>query len=52
VASLDEEFNILIGVDKQYIQKRIHKIEHRHSHLASAFFASPFKEAALLSIDG
>ncbi|MBV6440291.1 MAG: carbamoyltransferase [Haliscomenobacteraceae bacterium CHB4] len=27
-------------------------IEHHRSHLASAFFASPFEEAALLSIDG
>ena len=30
----------------------IHHIEHHRSHLASAFFASPFEEAALLSIDG
>lgn len=30
----------------------IHNIEHHRSHLASAFFASPFEEAALLSIDG
>jgi carbamoyltransferase len=27
-------------------------IEHHRSHLASAFFVSPFEEAALLSIDG
>lgn len=27
-------------------------IEHHRSHLASTFFASPFEEAALLSIDG
>jgi carbamoyltransferase len=30
----------------------IHYIEHHRSHLASAFYASPFKEAALLSLDG
>ena len=30
----------------------IHNVEHHRSHLASAFFASPFEEAALLSIDG
>ena len=27
-------------------------IEHHHSHAASAFFASPFKEAAIVTIDG
>ena len=30
----------------------MHWVEHHRSHLASAFFASPFEEAALLSIDG
>ncbi len=31
---------------------RIHHIEHHRAHLASAFFASPFEEAAIVSIDG
>ena len=31
---------------------RIHFVEHHRAHLASAFFASPFEEAAVLSIDG
>lgn len=31
---------------------RIHFIEHHPAHLASAFFVSPFEEAALCSIDG
>jgi carbamoyltransferase len=30
----------------------IHFVEHHRAHLASAFFASPFDEAAVLSIDG
>jgi carbamoyltransferase len=30
----------------------VHRIEHHKAHLASAFFASPFDEAALLSVDG
>jgi carbamoyltransferase len=34
------------------VKGRIRQIEHHRSHLASAFFASPFEEAALLSIDG
>jgi carbamoyltransferase len=52
VSSLDNEFNILTGADKESLKKKIHQVEHHRSHLASAFFASPFKEAALLSIDG
>jgi carbamoyltransferase len=30
----------------------IHFVEHHRAHLASAFFASPFEEAAVISIDG
>jgi carbamoyltransferase len=53
VASLEEEFFQLDNtVDKAVIKSRIHQVEHHRSHLASAFFASPFEEAALLSIDG
>lgn len=53
VASLDEEFvRIDPSISKQEIKAKIHQIEHHRSHLASAFFASPFEEAALLSIDG
>ena len=29
-----------------------HFVEHHRAHLASAFFASPFEEAAIISIDG
>ena len=31
---------------------RLHFVEHHRAHLASAFFASPFDEAAVVSIDG
>jgi carbamoyltransferase len=30
----------------------VHFVEHHRAHLASAFFASPFEEAAVVSIDG
>lgn len=33
-------------------QVSIHHVEHHRAHLASAFFASPFDEAAVVSIDG
>lgn len=31
---------------------RVHHVEHHMAHLASAFFASPYKEAAVVSVDG
>ncbi|MDA3614204.1 carbamoyltransferase C-terminal domain-containing protein [Polluticaenibacter yanchengensis] len=34
------------------LKHKIHFIEHHRSHLASAYFASPFRHAALLSVDG
>lgn len=53
VSSLEEEFALIEpGIDVQALKSKIHQVEHHRSHLASAFFASPFKEAALLSIDG
>jgi carbamoyltransferase len=53
VASLEDEFLALDdSLDKAVIKSKIHWVEHHRSHLASAFFASPFEEAALLSIDG
>jgi carbamoyltransferase len=53
VSSLEEELiKIDARADGASLKKKIHQVEHHRSHLASAFFASPFKEAALLSIDG
>ena len=31
---------------------KMHFVEHHRAHLASAFFASPFEEAAVISVDG
>jgi carbamoyltransferase len=31
---------------------RVHNVEHHRAHLASAFFVSPFEEAAIASVDG
>ncbi|HEY8734462.1 MAG TPA: carbamoyltransferase N-terminal domain-containing protein, partial [Puia sp.] len=53
VASLEAEFKLLdASIDRKIIKSRIHQVEHHRSHLASAFFASPFEESAILSIDG
>ncbi|HYX14986.1 MAG TPA: carbamoyltransferase C-terminal domain-containing protein [Nostoc sp.] len=34
------------------IRATIHNLEHHTTHLASAFFISPFQKAAILSVDG
>jgi carbamoyltransferase len=39
------------GYTKSDLRARFFGIEHHRSHLASAFFASPFETAALLSLD-
>src|SRR5258705_2974403 len=31
---------------------QFHQVEHHRAHLASAFFSSPFEDAAVISIDG
>lgn len=53
VASLEDEFKkVDPSVDLSTLKLKIKNIEHHRSHLASAFFASPFEESAILSIDG
>lgn len=36
----------------QPVRAELHFVEHHRAHLASAFFASPFAEAAVVSVDG
>lgn len=53
VTSLEDEFKRLDPtLSHTAIKQKIRQIEHHRGHLASAFFASPFDEAAILSIDG
>jgi len=48
VTSLESEFkNIDVSLDEKILKSRIHQVEHHRSHLASAFFASPYKESAI-----
>jgi len=50
--SIDEQFISHFGLKPNELKARIHNVEHHRSHLASAFFASPFEESVILSIDG
>ncbi|NUM62331.1 MAG: carbamoyltransferase [Ignavibacteriaceae bacterium] len=52
VTSLKSEIAAGLGVSESSFRAEIKHIEHHRSHLASAFFVSPFDEAAILSIDG
>ena len=41
-----------LGLDPGCLKADFHHIEHHRAHMASAFFVSPFTEAAVLSVDG
>ncbi|MEM9820474.1 MAG: carbamoyltransferase C-terminal domain-containing protein [Bacteroidota bacterium] len=52
VSTIKDQLASGLNIDKDTIKAEVHNIEHHRSHLASAFFASPFEEAAILSVDG
>jgi carbamoyltransferase len=41
-----------LGVAPDALRAPVHNVEHHQAHVASAFFVSPFEEAAILSVDG
>lgn len=41
-----------LGVEPETVRAEVSNIEHHVAHLASAFFVSPFREAAVVSVDG
>ena len=49
-ASIEDAIAEALGNDRRQI--KIHRVEHHRAHMASAFFVSPFDEAALFSVDG
>ena len=52
MAWVENELSLLSGLPKSAFVKKVTNVEHHRSHIASAFFASPFDEAVCLSIDG
>lgn len=52
VGSIEKELSQISGLSTEDFLHKIKHVEHHRSHLASAYFASPFSEAACLSIDG
>src|SRR5579859_5568273 len=41
-----------LALDSASLRAQFHNVEHHLAHMASAFFVSPFQEAAVLSVDG
>jgi carbamoyltransferase len=41
-----------LDVDAAGLRAELHNVEHHQAHVASAFFVSPFEDAAILSVDG
>ena len=52
VASIKSELTTAMNLNGKPLKAKFHNIEHHRSHLASAYFACPYDEAAILSIDG
>ncbi len=41
-----------LELDASGLMPEFHYVEHHQAHMASAFFVSPFQEAAIISVDG
>ncbi len=52
VGDLESVFAESVGIDRSELKAEFHNVEHHLAHMASAFFVSPFEEAAILSVDG
>ena len=52
VASIKSILANELGVKEDSISAEVHNVEHHRSHMGSAFFASPYEESAILSVDG
>jgi len=52
VRKIDDTLASALGVESKALRAKFHAVEHHKSHISSAFFISPFEQAACLSIDG
>lgn len=41
-----------VGADPSKLRAKIRRVEHHAAHAASTYYTSPFKEAAILTVDG
>jgi carbamoyltransferase len=52
VGDVGEALADALGVERGTLRAEFHHIEHHRAHVASAFFVSPFQDAAVMSVDG
>jgi carbamoyltransferase len=52
VRDVREQTAEALGVDAAKLRAEFHNVEHHQAHAASAFFVSPFEDAAVLTLDG
>lgn len=52
VRDVRKAFCQALDIGGQDLHAEFHNVEHHRAHMASAFFVSPFKNAAILSVDG
>ena len=52
VRGLKHDLANALGIQSSEIRAKVDNVEHHFAHLASAFFVSPFREAAVVSVDG
>jgi carbamoyltransferase len=52
ITTLKTAFCEGLQVDPASLKADFHNVEHHRAHMASAFFVSPFDQAAILSVDG
>jgi carbamoyltransferase len=52
IANLPSEIAVSLALTEARVRGRLHWVEHHPAHLASAYFVSPFEEAAVCAIDG
>ncbi len=52
VRGVDDALAAALDVPASALRAKFHAVEHHKSHISSAFFVSPFEQAACLSIDG
>ena len=52
VSAVADGLGTALGISRDDVAKRLHFVEHHPAHLASAFYVSPFDDAAVCAIDG
>ena len=50
--ALEQQFADEVGMKRDEVKAKFHRVEHHQTHVAAGFLISPYEESAVLSIDG